>query len=162
MKVIRNLEITAEEFFNAVFDELIEDIEKADKKKFERTDFKKGFQYVRCAEDAYSRVDFEIVDYQEGSFYKCKRTSINGTTSLSYEVTPIEKGISVTFIQEIVPRVEGKKPNKLLALFSEANNLGRMTDKLYAIARRVTNEKEGFVEKTSNNPFIPNIRKQKP
>lgn len=161
MKVIRNLEITAEEFFHAVFDELIEEIEKSDKKKFQRTDFKKGFQYVHCAEDAYSRADFEIVDYQEGNFYKCTRTTINGTSTLSYEVTPNETGITVTFIQENVLRKEGKKPNKLFALFSEASTLGRMTDKLYALQRRVMNEKEGFVEKKSNNPFIPDILKQK-
>lgn len=161
MKVIRNLEITATEFFNAVFDELIEEIEKTDKKKFERTDFKTGFQYVHSAEDVYSRVEFEIVDYQEGSFYKCKRTSINGTTTISYEVVPIETGITVTFIQEAADQKETKKAAKLFSLFGEANALGRMTDKLYSIQRRVINEKEGFVERKSNNPFIPDIRKQK-
>lgn len=161
MKVIRNLEITAEEFFNAVFDELIEEIEKTDKTKFERTDFKTGFQFVHCAEDVYSRVDFEIVEYQEGSFYKCKRTSINGTATLSYEVTPIENGITVTFNQDIVQRKESKKPIKLVAMIGEVNALGRMTDKLYSFQRRVINEKEGFVERKSNNPLFPDIRKQK-
>lgn len=162
MKVIRNLEITAAEFFHAVFDELIEEIEKTDKKKFSREDFKKGFQYVHCAEDAYSRVDFEIADYQEGSFYKSVRTSINGTAVISYEAVPNERGITVTFIQEITQRKENSKPPfKLFALFAEANTLGRMTDKLYGLQRRVINEKEGFVERKSNNPLMPDIRKRK-
>lgn len=161
MKVIRNLEITAEEFFHAVLDELIEEIEKTDKKRFERSDFKTGFQYVHCAEDAYKRVDFEIVDYQEGSFYKCERTTINGVSTLSYEVTPTETGISVTFFQETVFRKEGKKPNKIVSIIGEINSLGRMTDKLYAIQRRVINEKEGMVESKSNNVFLPDIRKAK-
>jgi len=161
MKVIRNLEITAEEFFNAVFDELIEQIEKTDKKKFERSDFKKGFQYVHCAEDAYKRADFEIVDYQEGNFYKCTRKTINGISSLSYEVTPTETGICVAFTQENTLRKEDKKKNKIFALISEVNSLGRMTDKLYDLQRRVINEKEGFVERKSNNPLFPDIRTKK-
>lgn len=159
MKVIRNLEITAEEFFNTIFDELIEEIFKMDKKKFERSDFKTGFQYVHSAENPYTRADYEIVEYQEDKFYKCMRTTINGVTTLSYEVEPTETGISVTFIQENVLRKENKKQIKLFALISEISNLGRMTDKLYAIQRRVQNEKEGFIEKKSNNPFVPDIRK---
>lgn len=161
MKVIRNLQITPTEFFNTVFDELIEEIEKTDKRTFSRSDFKKGFKYVHCAEDMYARVDFEIVDYQEESFYKCLRTSVNGTSTLSYEVVSNETGITVTFEQDIKNREEGKKPPKLFALFSEANALGRMTDKLYAIQNRVLNAKEGFVEQKSNSPFIPDIKRMK-
>ncbi len=161
MKVIRNLQITPTEFFNTVFDELIEQIQKTDKCTFSRSDFKKGFKYVHGAEDMYARVDFEIVDYQEESFYKCLRTSVNGTTTISYEVVPNETGITVTFEQEIKNRKEGKKPPKLFALFSEINTLGRMTDKLYSIQNLVLNEKEGFIEKKSNSPFIPDIKKMK-
>lgn len=160
MKVTRNLEITASEFFNAVFDELIQEIEKFDNQKISKDSLKTGFHYHHKGEDVYSKIDFEIVEYQEETFYKSVRSSVRGTTSISYEVIPTENGISVTFTQETDEHQTQRKLPKLVALFAEGFAYGRMTDKLYDYQKKVINEKEGFVEKNYGTPLLPTIRKK--
>lgn len=161
MKVTRNLEITAKEFFDAVFEELIQEIEKIDNQKISKESLKTGFRYHHQGKDVYSKIDFEIVEYEEEKFYKSVRTSINGTSCISYEVVPFENGITVTFSQESDEHQPRKKQPKLLAMFSEGYLLGRMTDKLYGFQKKVINEKEGFVEKDYGTPLLPTIRKKK-
>lgn len=160
MKVTRTLEITATEFFNTVFEELVQEIEKVGHQKISKDSLKTGFRYHHNGKDVYSNIDFEIVEYQEEKFYKSVRTSIQGTTCISYEVSPAEHGISVTFSQESDEHVQAKKQPKFIAMFGEAYMLGRMTDKLYEYQKKVINEKEGFIEKNYGTPLLPTIRKK--
>ena len=161
MKVIRNLQITAEEFFDAVFDEIIEEIEKLDKTKISKNSLKTGFHYLYKGNSAYDKVEFKIVEYQEEQFYKCVRSSIRGTTTLTYEVASNENGITVTFCHDTdIPGAQPKKKG-LASLFSEGYMLGRMTDKLYGYENKIRDKKEGYIAKEYSNPLIPTIRRKK-
>lgn len=161
MKVTRNLQISAKEFFNAVFDELYEEITKISTQKISRDSLKTGFHYIYKSEDAYQRIDFKIVEYKEDTFYKSVRTSLQGTVSITYEVAPTEDGITVTFSQETDERESLSKKPKLFTMFSDAYILGRMTDKLYGFQKNIINEKEGYTEKDFGSPLMPTIRRKK-
>lgn len=161
MKVTRNLQITAKEFFDAIFEELVQEIEKLDHQKISKESLKTGFHYHHKGKDAYSNIDFEIVEYEEEKIYNSVRTSFNGTTSIRYEVSSIENGITVTFTHESNEHRSQKKQPKIISMFTEAYELGRMTDKLYSYQKKVINEKEGFEEKDFGSPLLPNIRKKK-
>ena len=157
MKVIRDLEITASEFFGAVFAELTAEIKANGGDIVGPEAMTTGFIQVYCPEDPALKVIFEIVEYQEDKLYKAVRTSAGVTSSLTYEVVPKEGGITVTFTFD-----NGEPPKKgFLAKFSEAIYYSRMADKLYNYQRAVINEKEGFIEKRSGTPFFPDIRKSK-
>ena len=157
MKVIRDLEITASEFFGAVFAELAAEIKANSGDIVGPEAMTTGFTQVYRPEDPALKVVFKIVEYREEKLYKAVRTSAGATSSLTYEVTPKEGGITVTFTFD-----NGEPPKKgFLAKFSEAIYYSRMADKLYNYQRVVINEKEGFVEKRSGTPFFPDIRKSK-
>lgn len=160
MKVIRNLEISASEFFGVVLEELVKEIKSVDRTDVRPTDIREGFQYTAHAEDPALKVSFEVVVFEEDKRYKSVCTTANGTVTVSYDVVPAEKGITVTFIYENTTPAGGKKKG-LFGAFSEIMFLSRMTDRLYGIQRTVINQKEGFVERKSNSPLFPDIRKSK-
>ena len=158
MKVIRNLEISAGEFFGVVFEELAKEIRSVDKADVRVSDLHEGFQYIAHAEDPALKVIFEVVAYQEDKHYKSVCTSANGTITVIYDVVPCEKGISVSFTYENTTPA-GQKKKGIFGAFSEILFLSRMTDRLYDIQRTVVNRKEGFTEWKSGSPLFPNIRK---
>ncbi len=156
MKVIRDLQITASEFFGVVFAELAAEI-RAQGMTLEPEALVKGFTQVSHPEDPALKVTFEIVEYQEDRLYIAAQTSASGRTTISYEVTPKADGITVVFNWDN-GQPEGKG---FMAKFSQLMFLRNMTEKLYDIQRTVINEKEGFTERKSNNPLFPSIRRSK-
>lgn len=158
MTVIRNLEISASEFFGVVLEELVKEIKSVDQADVRTTDICEGFRYTAHAEDPALKVNFEVVAYQEDKHYKSVCTSAAGTITVVYDVVPNEKGINVTFSYENTTPAARKKKG-ILGAFSEIIFLSRMTDRLYDIQRTVINRKEGFTEWKSGSPLFPNIRK---
>jgi len=158
MKVIRNLEISASEFFGVVLEELVKEIKSVDQTDLRPTDIYEGFQHIIHAEDPALRISFEVVVYEEEKHYKSVCTSASGTVTVIYDVVPAEKGITVTFTYENTTPA-AKKKKGIAGAFSEILFLSRMTDRLYDIQRTVINRKEGFTEWKSGSPLFPNIRK---
>lgn len=158
MKIIRNLEITASEFFGVVLEELAAEIKSLSGSDCDPTDFQQGYTYVHMPDDPALKVVFTIVEYQEEKLYKAVRTSAEGDLTITYHVVSNDKDITVTFDYEnTTPAGQPKKG--LLGMFSQTIFLSRMTDKLYDIQRTVINRKEGFTEHKSNNPLFPSIRR---
>lgn len=158
MKVIRNLEISASEFFSAVLEELVKEIKSVEKADVRPADICEGFQYVAHAEDPALKVSFEVVVFEEDKCYKSVCTSVNGTVTVSYDVVPNENGITVTFTYDNTTPA-GKQRKGIAGAISELLFLSRMTDRLYGIQRTVINQKEGFTEYKSKSPLFPTIRK---
>ena len=159
MKVIRNLEITSREFFEVVIQNLVKDIRSYGATDVTAADLKTGYRYIHHPEDPALKISFEIVEYREDTLYRAVRTDASGAVTVMYEVTPTETGISVDFTYENTAQAAKKKG--LFSAFSDALFLGRMTDTLYGIQREVINNREGFVERKSNSPLFPDIRKSK-
>lgn len=158
MKVTRNLEISSREFFENVFLNLAQEIRSTDKVEVNIEDFRTGYRHIHNPENAALRVSFEIVEYQEEKLYKAVRVSNNGTTTLCYEVTPTDTGISVTFTHEA--SADAGKKKGFLNSFTELIALSRMTDALYAIQKDALTRRDGYIERRTNNPLRP-IRREK-
>lgn len=154
MKITRDLEITASEFFDGLIQGVVDDIAKSCKKEIAKEEIKKGFKFVHQGEGVYSKITFEVVDYQEEKYYKSKRSSINGSVSVAYTVKPSDKGISVT-LEQIITQPTQRKPGKLMQKISDMLYLGRMSDNLYGIQKYALNKREGIVEKKPLQAFIP-------
>lgn len=158
MKVIRNLEISAGEFFSVVLEELAAEVKSMSGKDCAIADLCTGYTYIHNPDDAATKVVFEIVEYQEEKLYKAVRSAASGDLSITYDVTPCENGISVAFTYENTTPA-GRPRKGIFGIFSQVIFLSRMTDKLFDIQRTVVNRKEGFTEWKSGTPLFPNIRK---
>lgn len=159
MKVNRDLEITAQEFFDGLFQQVIDDIEKESSKVISKNEIKKGFKYIYRGNDKdVMRVTYEVLDYQNNTYYKAKRSSVNGTVTVSYKVKPTEKGINVEFEQNFPMSNQTQKG--LFKNFSDAVYLGRMTDHLYNIQKKIIFEKEGMKEVKPFQLFTPKSKKK--
>ena len=160
MKVIRDLEISASEFFGVVLEEQAAEIKSLSGNECTSADLQQGYTYIHNPDDVATKVVFEIVEYQEDKLYKGVRSSAEGDLTLVYEVVPNDKGITVTFTYENTTPA-GQQKKGIFGLFTQTIFLSRMTDKLYDIQRTVINRKEGFTEWKSGSPLFPNIRKSK-
>lgn len=148
MKINRNLKITEKEFMDTLLEEVAKSILEQTKKEILVSELKKGYKLVfRQKNDFVQRISFEVLDYKPYTYYASKRTSVNGTVSVYYTVTPTEEGINVVLEQEF-PR--NKKTKKLFQMFSDIIYLGRMSDHLFDIQKKVIQKKEGLpdVEKS--------------
>ena len=158
MKVIRDLEISASEFFGVVLEELAAEVKSLSGKECTTADLHQGYTYVQNPDDSATRVVFKIVEYQEEKLYKAVRSSAEGDLTIIYDAVPNDKGVTVTFTYENTTP-SGLKKKGIFGAFSQIVFLGRMTDKLYDIQRTVINRREGFTEWKSGTPLFPNIRK---
>ena len=158
MKVIRDLEITASEFFGVVLEELAAEIRSLSGTECTAADLHEGYTYIHNPDDVSTKVVFEIVEYQEDRLYKAVRASAEGELIMTYDVVPNDKGITVTFTYENTTPA-GQQKKGIFGAFSQIIFLSRMTDKLFDIQRTVINRKEGFTERKSGTPLFPNIRK---
>lgn len=153
MKVTRNLEISSREFFETVFLNLAQEIRSTDKVEINIADFQTGYRHIHNPENPALRVSFEIVEYQEEKLYKAVRVSNNATTTVCYEVTPIDTGISVTFTYESSADTHKKKG--FFHGFTEIIMLSRMTDALYNFQKDAITRRDGYVERKTSNPLRP-------
>lgn len=158
MKVTRNLEISSREFFETVFLNLAQEIRSTDKTEVNIGDFRTGYRYIHNPENAALRVSFEIVEYQEEKLYKAVRVSNNATTTICYEVTPCDTGITVDFTYESSTDANRKKG--FFHGFTEIIMLSRMTDTLYNFQKDAITRRDGYVERKTNNPLRP-VRREK-
>lgn len=160
MKVIRDLEITASEFFGVVLEELAAEVASLSGKDCTSADFHQGYTYIHNPDDVATKVVFEIAEYQEDKLYKAVRASAEGELIMTYDVVPNDKGITVTFTYENTTPA-GQQKKGIFGIFTQTIFLSRMTDKLFDIQRTVINRREGFTERKSGTPLFPNIRKSK-
>lgn len=160
MKVIRNLEISASEFFGVVLEELAAEIKNLSGNDCAPADLHQGYIYIHNPDNVATKVVFEIAEYQEDKLYKAVRSSAEGDLTIIYDVVPNDKGITVTFTYENTTPA-GRTKKGLFGAFSQMIFLSRMTDKLFDIQQTVINRKEGFTEWKSGSPLLPNIRKSK-
>lgn len=158
MKVIRNLEISASEFFSVVLEELAAEVKSLSGNDCAPADLQQGFTYIHNPDDVATRVVFEIAEYQEDKLYKAVRSSAEGDLTVIYDVIPNDTGITVTFTYENTTPA-GQQKKGIFGAFSQIIFLSRMTDKLFDIQRTIINRKEGFTERKSNFPLFPDIRK---
>ena len=145
MRIVRTLKISADEFFDYLEEQVVAQIARAnadDAKSVDASAIKTGFTYTSHADDPYRRTIMEILEYDRGARYATRTVTLGDTVTMSYDVMPCDKGIKVTYIQDM--ESFNKKKRGLFRGFSEAVYLGRMGEALFSMEDRILRRKEGM------------------
>lgn len=151
MKVIRELNITKEDFFNVIFQNLIDGIRKDCQKTIVRKDIKKGEKFVYSNHQNSSNMALKILDLINNSYFKYKFTSDNYMAISSFQIRECKKGIMVEYELEISNYTVSKL--KLFTTFSKIFYFSKMSSYLYDIQNTVWAKKEGL-EKVQAKKFL--------
>ena len=139
MKIIRELQVTSDEFYDFLENEFLNQINQADNqtKKIDR--LKKGLRYSKLSDNIYTKTDYEILDYRRHETYFIQISSHSEKTITSYKTKPCAKGLEVTLEQEQNKLTKNSK-SKLIKWMGELLYFGRLSENLYKI--------QGEIEKT--------------
>lgn len=139
MKIIRDLAITRDEFFDYLEDSFCAELAKATGKPAERSQLKTGFSY--SAGTGAGTV--EVVAYDRGERYETVASSGADRSRSMYLVEPSEREgrIKVTFVRETDSFAKRKRG--FMKSFSEAVYLGRMAESLFAIQDKIVAARVG-------------------
>ena len=139
MKIIRELPVTSDEFYDFLESEFLNQINQADNqtKKIDR--LKKGLRYSKLSDNIYTKTDYEILDYRRHETYVIQISSHSEKTITSYKTKPCAKGLEVTLEQEQNKLTKNSK-SKLIKWMGELLYFGRLSENLYKI--------QGEIEKT--------------
>lgn len=155
MKIIRTLEITQEEFYDYLEEDLCHSIHEATNKMISKKDIQKGLKYHKFEKSIQEKIEITILEYQRGEIYKSKIKTIGDTTTIFYRTRETEKGLEIIFEQNI-HSFETAKQNRFMRMFSEGVYLGRMVDTLYDIQKKIINKRNGIIEVKKAEPK-PNL-----
>ncbi len=148
MKVIRPLKITADEFFDYIEAGIQRDLMMARGDDYEPEPLKAGLTYTKNPDNKYARVDVEVLEYERGRIYRARSVSFGDDVTLTYEVVPTDKGIEVTYTQDLKSFNEkAKRQNPITRGFSEAVHLGRMGESLVTLQYKIIDERDGVAPK---------------
>lgn len=139
MKIIRELQVTSDEFYDFLESEFLNQINQADNqtKKIDR--LKKGLRYSKLSDNVYTKTDYEILDYRRHENYVIQISSHSEKTITSYKTKPCAKGLEVTLEQEQNKLTKNSK-SKIIKWMGELLYFGRLSENLYKI--------QGEIEKT--------------
>ena len=139
MKIIRELQVTSDEFYDFLESEFLNQINQADNhtKKIDR--LKKGLRYSKLSDNVYTKTDYEILDYRRHETYVIQISSHSEKTITSYKTKPCAKGLEVTLEQEQNKLTKNSK-SKIIKWMGELLYFGRLSENLYKI--------QGEIEKT--------------
>lgn len=139
MKIIRELQVTSDEFYDFLENEFLNQINQADNqaKKIDR--LKKGLRYSKLSDNVYTKTDYEILDYHRHETYVIQISSHSEKTITSYKTKPCAKGLEVTLEQEQNKLTKNSK-SKIIKWMGELLYFGRLSENLYKI--------QGEIEKT--------------
>ena len=139
MKIIRELQVTSDEFYDFLESEFLNQINQTDNQTKKIVRLKKGLRYSKLSDNVYTKTDYEILDYRRHETYVIQISSHSEKTITSYKTKPCSKGLEVTLEQEQNKLTKNSK-SKLIKWVGELLYFGRLSENLYKI--------QGEIEKT--------------
>ena len=132
MKIIRELQVTSDEFYDFLESEFLNQINQTDNqtKKIDR--LKKGLRYSKLSDNVYTKTDYEILDYRRHETYVIQISSHSEKTITSYKTKPCSKGLEVKLEQEQNKLTKNSK-SELIKWMGELLYFGRLSENLYKI-----------------------------
>lgn len=130
MKIKRTLQISENEFYDYLEGELIRECQ------LTKTKIEKGLNYKKTDPKTQLEISVFVINYIRGTLYEVKISSSYETYFLKYTTQENENGLEIQFEQHI-ESFEMKKQNRLMRLFSEGVYLGRMSDTLFDIQKKI-------------------------
>lgn len=132
MKIIRELQVTSNEFYDFLESEFLNQINQADNQTKKIDGLKKGLRYSKLSDNVYTKTDYEILDYRRHETYVIQISSHSEKTITSYKTKPCAKGLEVTLEQEQNKLTKNSK-SKLIKWMGELLYFGRLSENLYKI-----------------------------
>lgn len=139
MKIIRELQVTSDEFYDFLESEFLNQINQADNQTKKIDKLKKGLRYSKLSDNVYTKTDYEILDYRRHETYVIQISSHSEKTITSYKTKPCSKGLEVRLEQEQNKLTKNSK-SKIIKWMGELLYFGRLSENLYKI--------QGEIEKT--------------
>ena len=139
MKIIRELQVTSDEFYDFLESEFLNQINQADNQTKKIDKLKKGLRYSKLSDNVYTKTDYEILDYRRHETYVIQISSHSEKTITSYKTKPCSKGLEVRLEQEQNKLTKNSK-SKIIKWMGELLYFGRLSENLYKI--------QGGIEKT--------------
>lgn len=141
MKITRTLNVSLDDFYSHLEEELVSKCHQHDHDSITTHNVKKGLKYIINHDDIYKKTTITVLEYVRNEFYKVQITSMSDMITISYKTEISPKGIEVVFIQDIAS-FSNKKQSNVMRLFSEAVYYGRMSDTLFDIQKKIHSRNE--------------------
>lgn len=132
MKIIRELQVTSDEFYDFLESEFLNQINQTDNQTKKIDMLKKGLRYSKLSDNVYTKTDYEILDYRRHETYVIQISSHSEKTITSYKTKLCSKGLEVTLEQEQNKLTKNSK-SKLIKWMGELLYFGRLSENLYKI-----------------------------
>lgn len=136
MKLIRTLSVSEAEFYDYFEQDWIANMKTWANREIDAKEITEGLCYCKRHEKAKIETEVRLLSYDRGVGYCLRIYSMSDGMILSYHTTPTKKGIEVTFEQSI-ESYDAKKHTGLMRIFSEGVYLGRMSDALYDMQKKI-------------------------
>ena len=129
MKIIRELQVTSDEFYDFLESEFLNQINQTDNQTKKIVRLKKGLRYSKLSDNVYTKTDYEILDYRRHETYVIQISSHSEKTITSYKTKPCSKGLEVKLEQEQNKLTKNSK-SKLIKWMGELLYFGRLSENL--------------------------------
>ncbi|MCR5668419.1 MAG: DUF3284 domain-containing protein [Lachnospiraceae bacterium] len=149
MKIIRNLSITKEEFFDYLEEQLlnIANHNLEDKEAYTKKDIQSGFSIVdkSKSDKAVTDVELRIEEYVRGTLYAATARSLTDSYHVEYHITEDTEGIQVEYLQENLALYAAEQRKGFFQKWGEALYLARMSNSLYDMQNEILKKRKQAV-----------------
>ena len=149
MKLIRTFQITNDEFYDYLEEQLLADISSTTNQNVKVKDLKKGFSY----EKKQASTVITINDYKRNEVYSTTAKSRTDFITVTYRTKETKEGLEIIFEEYLhsYDSIRDKK-NPISRGFHEWMTFGRMSHTLYGIRNDIINKREGIQTKKPQQP----------
>ena len=88
MKIIRELQITSEEFYDFLESEFLNQMNESDNPAKYTGKLKKGLRYSKLSDNVFTKTDYEILEYRRHERYVIQISSHSEKLTTSYHTKP--------------------------------------------------------------------------
>lgn len=143
MELIRTFEITSDEFYDYLEEQLVSEIQKATHKKLSKNIIRSGYKFEN--KDAKSKIT--INQYERGKIYQSTVRSATSYVRITYQTQEKEEGLEIRF-EQFVSGYDDQldKKNIFSKTIHNIVSFGRMSNALYDMRTDIINKRNG-VEK---------------
>lgn len=151
MKLIRTFQITADEFYDFLEEQLLLDIEKTINRAVTAKELKKGFRY----EKKQANTVITIEEYKRNEVYSTTAKSRTDFITVTYRTKDTKEGLEITF-EEYLSSYDSirDKKNPLSRGLHDWITFGRMSRTLYDMRSDILNRREGIKTKKPQQPEV--------
>lgn len=141
MKLTRTFNITSDEFYDYLEEQVLNNIQKSSKRKVEKSAIKKGLTY----DSKPAQCKVTIDEYKRGSVYQSTMRSMTSFIRVTYHTEETKDGLKIDFEQFVSGHDdELDHKNFIVRSFYQWISFGRMSRTLYDMRNDILNKREGI------------------